>query len=173
MSHAFAGNFLPFDFPGTWHWPTFDGRNKSSIRPQFLKVKNFAKICRKSYQTPELTGNCRKYTRTFKRNSQFSKIPIYIFFWHFPVDKSTKNVINMPQKATKWPKFDRKSQNHTGIFDISTVDSAFQHVLKMYQNIRHYNFTIGGTFFQNYTEVWNAYRNAWPYIKITHFCVPP
>ena len=172
MSHAFAGNFLPFDFPVIWHWPTFDGRNKSSIRPQFLKVKNFAKICQKSYRN---TGVDRKLSKIYQNVQQEPSIfkNSNIYFWHFPVDKSTKNVINMPQKATKWPKFDRKSQNHTGIFDISTVDSAFQHVLKMYQNIRHYNFAKGGTFFQNYTEVWNAYRNAWPYIKITHFCVPP
>ena len=109
--------------PVFWLYQSFDGQNKSGIRPLFLTFKNFAKmskICQKFQKSMVSVKNWRLFSRFLtyvaKSGIIFSFLTIYrVIFDQFgqigPFYKP-ENVKNV--------------ENFTGIFDILTVDSAFR-----------------------------------------------
>ena len=84
--------------PVFWNWLTFDSQKLSENSTYFWQ----SNILPKDQNIPE---NVKNSSTFFAFQRYLFKIDS--FFWHF-IQMSQKNIRYMPQKATKWPKFDQK-----------------------------------------------------------------
>ena len=157
-------------FPVFRHRPNFDSQKSLGIRPLLSTVKTIAKLIENLTKRPESTGKCQKcqkYTGIFENVSTMSKITINFWnFWHIPFIKGYK-MAQITLKIVKiWPKIPKIVPRFLTVdFWPSTFDHlllAFRLMSKIYRKIRLFIFTKVGIILQNYTEVRNAYRSAWP-----------